>query len=65
MCGVLQRIEAYLNERVDDSYVRTGVEHFVEVRLPVDELQLVELLIVLEEKTRLADSRRGCEASRD
>ncbi len=50
VCGVLQEISAYLNERVDDSYVRTGVEHFVEVGLPVDEFQLVELLIVLKEK---------------
>lgn len=48
--GVQQDRRVYLNERVDDSYVRTGVEHFVEVGLPVDEFQLVELLIVLQEK---------------
>lgn len=44
----------YLDERVDDSYVRTGVEHFVEVGLPVDELQLVELLIVLQEDSHVS-----------
>lgn len=59
VCGVLQDIRAYLDERVDNSYVRTGVEHFVEVGLPVDEFQLVELLIVLEEKITLADSLKG------
>lgn len=50
VCGASQYAMAYLNERVDDSNVRTGVEHFVEVGLPVDEFQLVELLIVLQEK---------------
>lgn len=60
MCGVLQDIRPYLNERVDNSYVRTGVEHFVKVGLPVDKFQLVELLIVLEEETVLADSQKGC-----
>ena len=54
VCGVLQDIRAYLNQRVDNSYVRTGVEHFVEVGLPVDELQLVELLIVLEQKNHVS-----------
>lgn len=60
MCGALQDIWAYLDERVDNSYIRTGVEHFVEVGLPVDEFQLVEFLIVLEEKITLADSQEGC-----
>lgn len=60
VCGVLQDIRTYLNERVDNSYVRTGVEHFVEVGLPVDKFQLVELLIILEEKTMLADRQKGC-----
>ena len=60
VCGVLQDIRAYLDEWVDNSYIRTGVEHFVEVGLPVDEFQLVELLIILEEKTMLADSQKGC-----
>lgn len=58
VCGVLQDTRAYLNERVDNSYIRTGVEHFVEVRLPVDKFQLVELLIVLKEKNMLADSQK-------
>lgn len=49
VCGVPRDICTYLDERVDDSYVGTGVEHFVEVGLSVDELQLVELLVVLEE----------------
>lgn len=52
VCGVSQYSMAYLNERVDNSNVRTDVEHFVEVGLPVDELQLVELLIVLQEKNQ-------------
>lgn len=56
MCDALQDIWAYLDERVDNSYIRTGVEHFVEVGLPVDKFQLVELLIVLDEKITLADS---------
>lgn len=60
VCGVLQDIRAYLNERVDNSNIRTGIEHFVEVGLPVDKFQLVELLIVLEEKTMLAHSQKGC-----
>lgn len=46
---VLRDGRTYLNEWVDDSYIRTGVEHFVEVGLPVDKFQLVELLIILEE----------------
>lgn len=50
VCRASQYAMAYLNERVDDSNVRTGVEHFVEVGLPVDEFQLVELLIVLQEE---------------
>lgn len=29
-------MRAYLNERVDNSNVRTGIEHFVEVGLSVD-----------------------------
>lgn len=60
VCGASQDMRAYLNERVDDSHVRTGVEHFVEVRLSVDELQLVELFVVLEERVVLADSQSGC-----
>ncbi len=60
VCGVLQEIGSYLDERVDDSYVRTGVEHFVKVGLSVDKFQLVELLIVLKEKSVLADSQNGC-----
>lgn len=51
---VFQVFRAYLYERVDDSYIRTGVEHFVEVGLPVDKFQLVELLIVLKENSGLA-----------
>lgn len=50
VCGLSQYSMAYLNEGVDNSNVRTGVEHFVEVGLPVDKFQLVELLIVLQEK---------------
>lgn len=49
-CGVSQYSMPYLDERVDNSNIRTGVEHFVEVGLPVDKFQLVELLIVLQEK---------------
>lgn len=64
VCGVLQDIRAYLNERVDNSHIRTGGEHFVEVGLPVDEFQLVELFIVLEEKIVLADSQLGCRGLR-
>lgn len=51
----VQNVRPYLDEWVDDSYVRTRVEHFVEVGLPVDEFQLVELLIVLQEEDTLAD----------
>lgn len=36
LCGVLQEIRAYLNEWIDNSNIRTGIEHFVEVGLPVD-----------------------------
>lgn len=60
LCGVLQDFRAYLNEGVDNSNVRTGIEHFVEIGLSVDKFQLVELLIVLGEKTTLAHSQKGC-----
>lgn len=60
VCGLFQDFRAYLNERVDDSNIRTGVEHFVEVCLPVDKFQLVELLIILEERTMLAHNWKGC-----
>lgn len=50
---VLENIRAYLDEGVDNSYVGTGIEHLVEVGLPVDQFQLVELLIILEEKITL------------
>lgn len=33
-----KKMRAYLNERVDYSNVRTGIEHFVEVGLSVDQL---------------------------
>lgn len=49
---------AYLNERVDDSNVRTGIEHFVEIGLSVDKFQLVELLIVLVERDRATSQVR-------
>lgn len=48
--GVVPDIRAYLDERVDDSYVGTGIKHFVKVCLSVDQLQLVELFIILKEK---------------
>lgn len=53
---------SYLDQRVDNSYVGAGVEHFVEVGLPVDQFQLVELFIVLGEKSPLAERRASVSA---
>ena len=44
---------SYLDEWVDHSDVRAGVENLVKVGLSVDQLQLVELLIILEEQKKV------------
>lgn len=50
VCHKVTQEGAYLNKRVDHANVRTGIKHFVEVGFSVDKFQLVELLIVLEER---------------
>lgn len=54
---------SYLDEWVDHSDIRAGVENLVEVGLSVDQLQLVELLIVLEEEKQVISpsERLPCE----
>lgn len=42
----------YLNERVDHAHVGAGVEHFIEARFSVHQLQLVKLLIILYMNTQ-------------
>lgn len=48
----------HLDKRVDDTNIGTGIEDLVESRLPVDQLQLVKLLVILEHKGFDASGRR-------
>lgn len=45
------REPTHLDQRVDDTNIGTGIEDFAESRLSVDQLQLVELLVILEQKS--------------
>ena len=44
-------MEAHLDQWVDHANVGTGVKHFAEACLSVDQLQLVELLVILAENS--------------
>lgn len=37
----------HLDKGIDDTNIGTGIKDFIEARLSVDQLQLVELLVIL------------------
>lgn len=48
-----------LYKGVYDPNIRIGVEHFVEARLSIHQLQLIELLVILEQR-RHSQTQRPC-----
>lgn len=62
LCGTLLSVWLYLSnlyKGVYDPDIGIGVEHLVEARLSIHQLQLIKLLVILEQR-RHSQTERPC-----